>query len=78
MYDFLFLSLYRHVMKDGISKQNQCVWPPKNDTTQNDMPTILQNLSSKSQESEGGEGRKGRRKEKEDRKNTKRGNKCSI
>ena len=33
------------------------------DTTQNDMPTILQDLSSKSQGSEGGEGRKGGREE---------------
>ena len=38
------------------------------DTTQNDMPTILQDLSSKSQGSVGGEGRKGGREEKEDRK----------
>ena len=38
------------------------------DATQNDMPTILQDLSSKSQGSEGGGGGKGGREEKEDRK----------
>ena len=56
------------------------------DTTQNDMPTILQDLSSKSQGSRVGEGRKrktergkGRqRQEKEDRKKVKRGNNNNI
>ena len=49
------------------------------DTTQNDIATILWNLSSKSQGSEGGEGRKGGRKEKEGKKkNAKKGNKSNI
>ena len=38
------------------------------DATQNDMPTILQDLSSKSQGSEGEGGGEGGREEKEDRK----------
>ena len=42
------------------------------------MPTILQDLSSKSHGSEGGEGKKGVREEKEDRKNAKTGNKSNI
>ena len=29
VYDFLFLSLYRHLMNEGISKQIQCVWASK-------------------------------------------------
>ena len=29
IYDFLFLSLYRHGMNKGISKQIQCVWASK-------------------------------------------------
>ena len=48
------------------------------DTTQNDMPTILQGLSSKSQGSVGGEGRKGGRGKKGDRKNVKTGNKSTL
>ena len=49
------------------------------DTTQNDKPTILQDLRSKSQGSDGGEeGRTGGRGEKGDRKNAKTGNKSNI
>ena len=48
------------------------------DTTQNDMSTILQDISSKSQRSEREEERKGGREEKEDRKNAKPGNKSNI
>ena len=48
------------------------------DATQNDMPSILQNLSSKSHWSKGGEERKGGKEEKKDRKNAKKGNKSNI
>ena len=48
------------------------------DTTQNDMSSILQDLNRKIQGSEGGEERKGRREEQEDRKTAKRGNKSNI
>ena len=48
------------------------------DTIQNDMSTILQDLSSESQRSEGGEGRKGGREEKEDKKNCKTGTKVAL
>ena len=48
------------------------------DTTQNDMSTILLDLSSESQRSEGGEGRKGGREEKEDKKIVKTGTKVAL
>ena len=52
------------------------------DTTQNDKPTILQDIRSKRQESDGrgggGGGRKGGRGEKGDRKNAKTGKKSNI
>ena len=48
------------------------------DTTQNDMSPILQDLNRKIQGSEGGEERKGGREEQEDRKTAKRGNKSNI
>ena len=77
MYKFLFLSLYRHLINEGISKQIQWAW-----ASRELCPFFMMLIQSNHRNLEGGRegegGKEGGREEKEDRKNAKRGNKSNT